>query len=62
MKRHELKDYQDVLASSVDDQSIPLWEQADLYVVKRGIIEGKTSQQWRSFKSKSNFHRIKVMD
>ena len=25
--------------------SLPLWEQADLYVVKRGIIEGKTSQQ-----------------
>ena len=43
-------------------QSHELWEQADLFVVKRGIFEGKTSQQWPSFKSKLNFHRIKVKD
>ena len=41
-------------------QSHELWEQADLFVVKRGIFEGKTSQQRPSIKSKLNFHRIKV--
>ena len=37
-------------------QSHELWEQADLFVMRQGIFEGKTSQQWTSSKSKFNFH------
>ena len=37
-------------------QSHELWEQADLFVMRQGIFEGKTSQQWPSSESKFNFH------